>query len=184
MTGFDIAVLLLIGLGAITGFMRGFVQEILSLAAWVFALFAIHMLHSPLTDFLLPYVKNASGSSLLALAILMLVPYAAVKAGARWAGNNSRASFLGPIDRVLGFGFGAVKGTIIAVLAFSILVLGFDLTWGYRGRPTWITQSRTYPFINAGGEKLVAIIAERRAAGAAVEADAKAVKEAKRRRRN
>ena len=32
MTGFDIAVLVMIGMGAITGFMRGFVQEVLALA--------------------------------------------------------------------------------------------------------------------------------------------------------
>ena len=48
MTGFDIAVLVLVGLGAITGFMRGFVQEILALSAWVIALFTIHNMHTPL----------------------------------------------------------------------------------------------------------------------------------------
>jgi membrane protein required for colicin V production len=182
MTGFDIAILLLIGLGAITGFLRGFVQEIMSLAAWFFALFAIHTLHTPVTSFLLRYLTNPSAASLLAFALLLLVPYAAVKAGANWAGATSRSSLLGPIDRVIGFGFGAVKGTIIAVLGFSILALGFDVTWGYRGRPLWITQARTYPFINAGSEKLVEIIAARRAAGAAAEASAN--KKAKKRQRD
>ena len=47
MTGFDIAVLLLVGLGAITGFMRGFVQEVFALAAWVLALVAIHNFAHP-----------------------------------------------------------------------------------------------------------------------------------------
>jgi len=41
MTGFDIAVFLLVALGAVTGFMRGFVEEVLSLAAWVLSLIAI-----------------------------------------------------------------------------------------------------------------------------------------------
>ena len=41
MTGFDIAILILVGLGAITGFMRGLVQEVFALAAWVLALVAI-----------------------------------------------------------------------------------------------------------------------------------------------
>jgi membrane protein required for colicin V production len=181
MTGFDIAVLLLVGLGAIAGFMRGFVQEIMSLLAWVFSLFAIHTMHTPVTSFLLQYVKNESGASVLAFAILLLIPYAAVKAGANWAGSASRSSVLGPIDRVIGFGFGAVKGTIIVVMAFSILALGYDLTWGYRGRPTWITESRTYPFVNAGSEKLVEIIAARRAAGAAADSESKSGKGVKRR---
>ena len=172
MTGFDIAVLVLIGLGAITGFMRGFVQEVFALAAWVLALVAIHNLHTPLTDALMPYVKNASGSSVLAFAILLLVPYAIVKLLADRLGSASRNSVLGPIDRVIGFGFGAVKGTIITVLAFSVLVLGYDTIWGVGGRPLWIIQSRSYPFVNAGSDALVKLIGERRKAAA--EAAAKA----------
>lgn len=172
MTGFDIAVLLLVGLGAITGFMRGFVQEVLALAAWVFALFAIRFLHTPLASFFEPEVGTNSGAAVLAFALLLLVPYAFVKLVAKWLGARSRESVLGPIDRVLGFGFGGVKGMIIVTLAFSILVLGYDTVWGAGGRPTWITQARTYPFVNASSETLVTMIAERRRQAAEAEAEA------------
>ena len=77
-------------------------------------------------------------------------------------GEASRGSILGPIDRVLGFGFGAVKGALIVVFAFSVLVLGFDTVWGYQGRPNWITQARTYPAADAFSRELVRMIAERR----------------------
>jgi membrane protein required for colicin V production len=162
MTGFDIAVLLLVGLGAVTGFARGFVQEILALFAWLFAILAIRGLHTPLTETFEPIVGAGSGSAILAFALLLLVPYAFVKLVANWAGRRSRASVLGPIDRLLGFGFGAVKGMIIVILAFSVLVLGYDTVWGPGGRPLWITQARTYPFVNAASEALVTMIAERR----------------------
>lgn len=162
MTGFDIAVLVLLGLGAITGFLRGFVQEILALAAWVIALFAIHNLHTPLTERLEPVIGNGSGATVLALALLLLVPYAIVKLIANRMGEASRESVLGPIDRLLGFGFGAIKGMVITVLAFSVLVLGYDTVWGIGGRPDWITQARSYPFVNASSEALVKMIAERR----------------------
>ncbi|GGN55082.1 hypothetical protein GCM10011349_31390 [Novosphingobium indicum] len=171
MTGFDIAVLLFVGLGAITGFIRGFVQEILALGAWVFAIFAIRMLHTPVTDWLIPHIGTESGSGVLAFALLLLVPYAAVKLIAGWAGNKSRASVLGPIDRILGFGFGAVKGVVIVVMAFSVLVLGYDTVWGIGGRPHWITQSRTYPFVNASSEALVQLIAQRRREAGATASD-------------
>jgi membrane protein required for colicin V production len=171
MTGFDIAVLVIVGLAAITGFMRGFVQEILALAAWVLALVAIHALHPVLTTLLLPYVKSASGSQVLAFAILLLVPYAATKFIANRLGSATRNSVIGPIDRLLGFGFGAVKGTVIIVLAFSIVALGYDVAWGKAGRPTWITGSRTYPFINACSEKLVTAIGERRREATGASAD-------------
>jgi len=171
MTGFDIAILLIVGMSAITGFVRGFVQEILALFAWIFALFAIHNLHTPLTNFFEPQIGTTSGAAVLSFALLLLVPYAFVKLVANWAGGKSRNSVLGPIDRVLGFGFGSVKGMIIVVLAFSIVVLGYDTVWGVAGRPTWITQARTYPFINASSEALVKMIGEQRRAVA--EADAK-----------
>lgn len=162
MTGFDIALLLIVGLGAATGFLRGFVQEVMALAAWIFSLFAIRYLHTPVSDFFTPMVGTSSGAAVLAFAVLLLVPYAAVKVIARWLGGKSRNSVLGPIDRVLGFGFGAVKGMIIVVLAFSVLMLGYDVTWGPGGRPGWITQARTYPFVNASSEALVTMIAKRR----------------------
>ena len=53
----------------------------------------------------------------------------------------------------------------------SVFVLGYDTVWGVGGRPTWITQARAYPFINASSEQLVSMIAQRR--HAAVEAEAK-----------
>ena len=171
MTGFDIAVLLLVGVGAVAGFLRGFVHEVLALAAWLFAMIAIRMLHTPLSLALQTTIGTESGASVLAFALLLLVPYATIKLIAGWAGARSRSSLLGPVDRVLGFGFGAVKGMIIAVLAFSVLVLGYDTVWGVGGRPTWITQARTYPFVNASSEELVTMIAQRRRE--AIEADEK-----------
>ncbi|TYC90824.1 CvpA family protein [Novosphingobium sp. BW1] len=164
MTGFDMAALLFVGLGAATGFVRGFVQEVLALSAWIFAIFAIRILHTPLTYQLEGYLGDSSSVSILAFALLLLVPYIVVKMVAKWAGSQSRKSVLGPIDRVLGFGFGAMKGIIIIVLAFSVLMLGYDTVWGVAGRPDWVTQSRTYPFINASSEAMVQMISERRTA--------------------
>lgn len=162
MTAFDLIVLIIVGVAAVGGFMRGFVQEILSLAAWVLALFAIRAMHTPLTAVIEPYLDSPTGASLLAFALLLLIPYTAMKLIAGRMGEASRLSMLGPIDRVLGFGFGAVKGAIIVVLAFSLLVLGYDSIWGVAGRPTWITTARTYPVVNASSDALVEMIHSRR----------------------
>lgn len=161
MTGFDFIVLLIVGVAAVGGFLRGFVQEVLSLAAWVLAIFAIHYLHTDLTAFLYRYIGTPSGAAVLALALLLLIPYAGMKLIAIRAGAASRTSVLGPIDRVLGFGFGTIKGVVVAVMAFSLLVLGYDSVWGPAGRPTWITNARTYDFIDASADKLVQLIEER-----------------------
>lgn len=161
MTGFDIIVLMIVAVAAVGGFLRGFVQEFLSLLAWILAVVAIRYLHTDFTNILFGFIGTPSGASVLAFALLLLIPYAAMKLIAARAGRASRNSVLGPFDRVLGFGFGAVKGVIIAIMAFSLLVLGYDTMWGPTGRPPWIINARTYPFVNASSEAMVQLIHDR-----------------------
>ncbi|MDJ0977722.1 MAG: CvpA family protein [Erythrobacter sp.] len=163
MTGFDIIVLIIVGIAAIGGFIRGLAQEVLSLAAWLLAAFSVYYLHTPLTEALREYYDAEPATPILSFTLLLLIPYAAMKLIAANVGQASRGSILGPIDRVLGFGFGAVKGALIAGFAFSVLVLGFDTVWGYKGRPDWISQARTYPAADAFSRQLIQILAERRA---------------------
>lgn len=162
MTAFDIIALVVVGVAAIGGFLRGFVQEILSLAAWILAVFAIRYLHTDLTAFLANHVGTPTGAAILAFVLLLLIPYAAMKLIAGRLGSASRNSFIGPFDRVLGFGFGAVKGVIVVVIAFSLVVLGSDTIWGADGRPEWIINARTYPFVNSASEAMVQLIEMRR----------------------
>ena len=161
MTGFDYIVLLIVGIAAAGGFMRGFLQEILSLAAWVLAAFAIRFLHTPLTLSLQDFLGDDITTSLLAFTLLLLIPYAAMKVIANNVGMASRNSLLGPIDRVLGFGFGALKGMLIVVIAFSLLVLGYDTVWSYKGRPNWITTARSYELVDSSSRALVQVRGER-----------------------
>lgn len=163
MTGFDIIVLLIVGVAAVGGFLRGFVQEVASIAAWVLAVLAIRFLHTDLTAAILDFMGSPVTASILAFALLLLVPYAAMKLIAGQAAKSTRNSVLNPVDKVLGFGFGAVKGLIIVVVAFSLLVLGYDTVWGTTGRPVWIAEARTYQLVDAGSREMVQIIAERRA---------------------
>jgi membrane protein required for colicin V production len=162
MTGFDYVVFLVVAVCAVGGFFRGFVEEVLSLAAWCLAMLAVHYAHEPLTLWLETHLKTETGAGILAFVLLMLVPYLVTRFVARQFGEASRGSLLGPIDRVLGFGFGAVKGFVLMVLAFSIVVFAYDVVWGVKGRPSWITLGRTYPFLNASSSELMTMIADRR----------------------
>ena len=164
MQSFDIIVLLIVGVTAISGFMRGFVQEVLALVAWILAVLAIYYFHGSLSSGLAPYVASETGAKVLAFALLLLVPYAIVKFASKWVGDTSRNSVLGPIDRLLGFGFGAIKGIIIVVRGFSVLGLGYDTVWGAKGRPDWISLSRSYPFVNAASDELIDMVGEQQRA--------------------
>lgn len=162
MTGFDYLVLVIVGIAAAGGFLRGFVQEVFSLAAWMLAAFAIRFLHAPLTLAMQDFLGADITTSLLAFTLLLLIPYAAMKVIANNVSSASQGSVLGPVDRVLGFGFGALKGIVIVVVAFSLLVLGYDQVWSYKGRPNWITTARSYELVDASSRALVEVLAERR----------------------
>lgn len=164
MNSFDLIVLGFVSIAALAGLLRGFVQEVLSLSAWVLAILAIRYMHTPLSEAIIPYMKSETGGALLAFALLLLIPYAGMKLIASVAARAISVTALTPIDKILGLGFGAVKGLIAAVLAFSLLAIGYDTVWGIAGRPTWITTARTYPFVNAASDEMVRMIAERRAA--------------------
>jgi membrane protein required for colicin V production len=158
----DIIIALIVIVAAVGGFIRGLVQEVLSLASWVMAALAVHFLHPALTEGLRSVYRSEPGVSLLAFALLLLIPYAAMKLIIGNVSGASDGAILGPVDRVLGFGFGAVKGALIAVFAFAMLVTGMDDTWGWYGRPQWMTGARTYAAADAFSRQLLPAIAIRR----------------------
>ena len=172
MTGFDFLVLLIVGVAATGGYMRGFYQEVLSLGSWILAAFAIRFMHTPLTIMMQKYIGQNVTTSVLAFTLLLLIPYAAMKVIANNVGKASKGAVLGPIDRILGVGFGALKGLVIAVIAFSVLVLGYDSVWDYRGRPIWITTAKSYELVDAGSRSMVEVLAQRRGKLLAEEAGA------------
>ena len=166
MTALDIIVLLLLGSGAIFGFMRGFVQEAISLISWVLIILAIRFFHEPAAAALTETVGTEAGAAVLAFLAIAIVVYALGRWIARSIGARSRKSVLGPVDRVLGFGFGLLKGLIGATLVFLLLVMGYETLFGGKAkRPDWMTQSRTYPLLNASGEAMSAFVRERQEEG-------------------
>ncbi len=175
LTGLDIIVLLAIFGGAIFGVMRGFITEIISLFAWVAAILALKLLHGPVSKMLTGIVGSASGASVLAFALVFLVVYAGGKLIAGSLGRRTRTSVLGPLDRVLGFGFGALKGLIIVTLGYLLINLGYDTLYGASAeRPGWMRHSRTHPLLNATGRSIVDWVGNRRKAGGLIGSEAEA----------
>jgi hypothetical protein len=97
-----------------------------------------------------------SGASILAFALVFGIVFIGGKLASRRVGARVRKSVVGPIDRFLGGGFGALKGLIGATLLYLTLNLVYDTIWGRAAeRPEWMAQSRTYPLLHASGEAIV-----------------------------
>jgi membrane protein required for colicin V production len=172
LTGLDIVVILLVGAGALFGWLRGFVCEVLSLLAWFLAIVALRYLYEPVHSLLLRPV--GTGASVVAFVLVFGLVFLGGKLASRRLGSRVRQSIVGPVDRALGAGFGALKGLIGATLLFLGVTLVYDTIWG-RGaiRPEWISQSRTYPLLKSSGATVVDIVSAERgpASGNAAEAN-------------
>lgn len=163
LTALDILVLIAVLGAAVMGLMRGFVTEVLSLFAWVAITAALKLFHIPLAQALTRWVGTPSGAAVLAFAILTGVFYFGGRWVAKAIGARTRSSVLGPIDRALGFGFGALKGLILASLSFLLVALLVDTARGGPAqRPEWMTRSRTYPLLNATSAGIADFVDRRR----------------------
>ena len=165
MTALDVFVFLLLVGGAAVGFVRGFVHEVISLIAWLVGIAMLKLFHTQLWGGLEnSFDTSPAAGAVLAFAILFVPSFVLVKLLARSLGGRTRRSpLLGPFDRVLGGGFGLLKGLLGATLFFLLANLATDMVYGPQAdRPQWMTKSRTYPLLNASGRSIVDWVEARR----------------------
>jgi membrane protein required for colicin V production len=161
LTALDIIVIMLVGAGLVFGFLRGFVAEILSLFAWILAIVALFYFHTPVATLLAGPI--GAGAWLAAFVLVFGIVFLVGKFASRRLGGRVRNSVVGPIDRVLGAGFGALKGLIAATLLYLAFNFAFDMIWGRTAqRPEWISGSRTYALLHASGETIVDMVEAQR----------------------
>src|SRR5437764_12313164 len=168
MTALDVFVFLLLTGGAAIGFVRGFVHEVISLFAWIVAIAIVKLFYTQLwTGLINSFHLGSAAAAILAFAILFLPSFLGVKLLARHIGGKTRRhAVLGPVDRVLGGGFGALKGLLGATLFFLLANLATDMVYGPQAeRPEWMTKSRTFPLLNASGRSIVDRVETRRRRG-------------------
>src|SRR3569833_1040822 len=169
MSVLDVFVFLLLIGGAAVGFVRGFVHEVISIFAWVVAIAMLKLFHTQLwTGLINSFHTSSPAAAVLAFAILFIPSFVIVKLLARSLGGRTRRhSVLGPVDRVLGGGFGLLKGLLGATLFFLLANLATDMVYGPPAdRPQWMTKSRTYPLLNASGRGIVDWVQARRLSAA------------------
>ena len=119
MNGFDIALLILMGVLIVVGLMKGLIRILVGLAALVAAFVVAGMFHRPLADSL--------GGLDLSVEVLRLLSYLGLFIGVMLAGavvafllrKLVKAAMLGWADRLAG----AALGVAAAFLAFSFLVV-------------------------------------------------------------
>lgn len=117
----DIGLAAFLLVSVVIGLARGFVFELLSLAGWFAAYFAAWSL----TPMVQPRVHfsglSAEFNHGIAFAGLFIVALIVWSLAARLVRTLIRATPLSPVDRLLGAGFGLVRGLVVMLIVVTVV---------------------------------------------------------------
>lgn len=132
MTGFDYAVLAIIGISVLLSIMRGFVRELLALVSWIAAFIVAKLYAVELLPLLPEAIPNESLKILAAFMILFLATLLLCSLLAIAISQIFKKVGLGWLDRGLGAIFGVARGVLIVgtlVLLAGFTALPKDAMW-------------------------------------------------------
>lgn len=142
MTLFDIIALSVLGVSALVGVVRGALREITTVVAFIAAAFAAVFALRLIGPMARAALHPAWLGNTAALLIVFIVVYVALRIiGAGLVRGLHRTSALGALDRMVGGGFGLLRGLILLGLAYMAIHLAPPAT----GLPSWITSAKLYP---------------------------------------
>ncbi|MCP9307264.1 CvpA family protein [Zymomonas mobilis] len=154
----DLAVLALLIICGFTGFWRGFIGAALSLFAWVAAIIAVRIGHVSAANIVHNWLGvGLFGANLISFVLLFVTVYFVGQWLSDSIGAKVRRSFLAFPDRVLGAGFGAIKGAIIAECLFLVIILiNTTFSTHYKHRvPLWLESAVSYPWLQNGSTAIL-----------------------------
>jgi membrane protein required for colicin V production len=152
-TAFDVGVAVLVLISAILATARGFTREILSLATWVGAAAVAAYLYFYQPDLLKPYFADELIGKIVLVGAGFLISLIVLHLITMRIADFVVDSRIGPLDRTLGFLFGAARGILIAVVGVIFL------TWliPSNSQP-WLADSKSLPVLTNLGNNLIAVL--------------------------
>lgn len=153
-SGLDIAVGVILILSAIIAFARGFVTEVLSLAAWGGAVVITMLGFRPLSGWVQTWIGYEWLASAASIAFLFFFALMLLRVITNKIGSMVKSSSLGVADRALGGAFGVLRGFVMIAFAFLI----YTLLVQPKEPPGWIVEAKTGPSIMDGANVLAKVI--------------------------
>ncbi|MGI9510604.1 MAG: CvpA family protein [Geminicoccaceae bacterium] len=156
LTVFDMAVLFVVGVSGLLALVRGLVREGLSIVVWALSALIAYVAFPDLRVFLSGYVPNEWIRDALALIVVFLAPLVCLKIVAMVIAETVPAGLFGSLDRLLGAGYGLVRGAVVVSLAY----LGLNMMNEPENHPVWIKEAQFLPYVRDGADLLAGWIPE------------------------
>src|SRR6202012_1595379 len=146
-----LAVMLISGLLAMV---RGFMREILSIAAWGTAALVTLYSFSKLLPTAKTYFNNDTVASLVVVGGVFVGTLIVVSVITVRISDMVLDSRVGALDRTMGFLFGLARGLLIVVVAF----LFFAWLVPERGQPEWVKNAKSKVVLQGTGTWLMSML--------------------------
>lgn len=156
----DLGVLGVVFVSALLSMMRGFTREVLAIASWAAAAAAAYYFYPKVVPYLEPYIHKPAVAQAVAAAIVFFATLIVVSLVTVRFSDAVLDSKIGALDRSLGFVFGAARGFLLAVVAFSI----FNWLVGDKQQPEWVRNAKTRPILVETTNRIIAMLPEDAAA--------------------
>ena len=155
MAALDWVFIAILAASLLLGAWRGLVYEVLSLASWI-AAFILAQVAAPEVAKMLPMGQAPEIAKYAAAFVLVFVLVIVAGGLLAWAVKKAvEAVGLRPVDRVLGAGFGVLRGALL-LMAVAIVV---NMTPLRRGE--WWTESKAADMSTAAVKQLKPVLPER-----------------------
>jgi membrane protein required for colicin V production len=136
---------------AVLAMIRGFTREVFSIGSWVAAAAVTYFFWDDVLPYTQRYVEDervALGITVAGIFFITLLVVSLITMRISDFVLDSRA---GPLDRTLGFLFGAARGLILVVIA--VLFLNFFMAPDRQ--PVWIAEAKSKPWLDTLGSDLM-----------------------------
>ena len=154
LTLLDIGLLVVMLISGILAMVRGFMREILSIAAWLIAAGVTLYGYARVEAYVRDYVTNDLLAKGIAIGGLFLITLLIVSLFTVKISDLILDSRVGALDRSLGFLFGLARGLIIMVVAF----LFFSWLVPAKSQPDWVVNARSRVVLQATGDWLLSVL--------------------------
>jgi membrane protein required for colicin V production len=149
--------LVLLGVMLISGLLamvRGFMREVLSIAAWGTAAVVTLYSFGKLLPTAKAYFNNDTVASIVVVAGVFIGTLIVVSVITVRISDMVLDSRIGALDRTLGFLFGLARGLLIVVVAF----LFFTWLVPEKQRPDWVTGAKSRVVLQGTGDWLLSLL--------------------------
>jgi membrane protein required for colicin V production len=149
----DLIVLVVIVVFAAKGYFKGFWNEALTFAGFMIALVVAAALYKPLGQFVasLLQFKSSTGVSVVMFILLFIAVSYAFALGGQTLTKVTQKLELSDVNRVLGAGFGGLKGAFICGVILAVLIEKHLLG----GLTVHAQKSILTPYLVTGADKLL-----------------------------